>query len=137
MIPTALHMHYFTDLVPQEYGRTYTSNLLRSIGGFIVFAFFIYSFPYIYVFDHRKISVIKKGFQFFINNFKESYQPVSMLAATYIAKGIITQVAVKLDYSSATYWLVTTANDLIIRLSEFYIINVNIINIWKQFKIIN
>ena len=111
MIPSALHMHYFTDLAPQEYGKTSTANSLRSIGGFIVFAFFIYCFPYIYVFDHRKTSVIKKGFLFFTKNIPLSYQPLFMLTITFLTKGIITQMAVNFEYSSSTYWWIAIANN--------------------------
>lgn len=105
-------MAFYYDMSFSVYNKTLVANLATNISFFIYGCLFVYAFPFIYVLDNRKISVISKSVIFLINSISTSLPLITLLAISALVRGAISQITINFDYSSTMYWSIAIINNL-------------------------
>jgi len=110
--PIVHKMIFLPDISPQLYGKRIDANLVRTIPSFFVSVAFVYAIPAIFTCDLTGKDAVATSWKFLFKNLTTSKIAIAGLLISLLSRILLTQWAVNYDYSSATYWEITTLNNV-------------------------
>lgn len=117
MLAVLIHSKVFypaTDSI--SYSKQFDANLVRTVPVYFLAILFAYAIPIIFVSSYRGTTLFKTAINFIVKNLSLSLPIISLISLSFVIKILMTQYAVRFDYSSIFYWRALITEQIVVNI---------------------